>query len=143
MKHWLPIGPPGRTTQVVTDGSDADDVEVDVVTIGSTVIGLHPPASPQLNEASTLRFSCVGAGGGASGQPHTLGCSRHKNSTHCPASGPLVISTQPIATGPLYTVHTVGDGSASVDVEVGAGSTVRLSFLAAGGGAPGQPQVLG
>ena len=48
----------------------------------------------------------------------------------------------PMGIGPLGFVH-VGDGDATVDVNVGAGLAVRFAFLAAGGGAPGQPQVSG
>ena len=40
-------------------------------------------------------------------------------------------------------MHVVGDEDDAVDVEVDAVSTARFSFLAADGGAPGQPQVFG
>ena len=44
--------------------------------------------------------------------------------------------SSPMGIAPFGSVHTVGDGGGAVDV-------ARLSFLAAGGGAPGQPQVFG
>ena len=55
---------------------------------------------------------------------------------HCPAWGPLVKHSSPMGIAPLGSVHTVGDGGEAVDV-------ARFSFLAAGGGASGQPQVFG
>lgn len=100
MKHSEPIGPPSRTTHVVAVGTGAEDVEVDVGTIGSTGMRVHPPSSPQLDGASSARFSCVGAGGGAPGQPQTSGCSSHKMLVHVPALGPLSKQTSPIGTAP-------------------------------------------
>lgn len=83
MKHSKPIGPASRTTQVVADGSDADDAEVGVEITGSPVVGPHPSSSPQSDEAA-LRFSCAGSGG-APGHPHVFGNSRHSKLIHCPA----------------------------------------------------------
>ena len=70
---------------VVPDGSDADDLEVGVRTIGSTVFGLHPPSSSQSDEAASFRFSLLAAGGGAFGQPQVFGNSSHSKVIHCPA----------------------------------------------------------
>ena len=48
------------------------------------VIGVHI-ASSQSDEVARLRFSFVGAGGGAPGHPQVFGDSRHSKLIHCPA----------------------------------------------------------
>lgn len=85
MKHSEPIGPVSRTAQVVAEGIDADDAQVGVRILESAQIGLQPSSSPQSIEVSSLRLSCLGAGGGVPGHPQVSGYSRHSKVTHCPA----------------------------------------------------------
>ena len=124
--------------------------------------GSGQPGLGGIGPVITTRFSFPAAGGGAPGQPHVSGRSRHAMLIHSPVRGPLMKHTEPMGIGPRKFVQ-VGAGSVTVDVEVDdwmtgsvvfglhppssaqfrGAATLRLSFVATGGGAPGHPQLLG
>lgn len=68
----LSWGGPVGSVQVVGDGDDAADVEVETSMRGGTTIDPHPPSSPQSDEEAALRFRCAGSGG-AAGHPQVFG----------------------------------------------------------------------
>ena len=79
--------------------------------------GSGQPGTGGIGPVITTRFSFPAAGGGAPGQPHVSGRSRHAMLIHSPARGPLVKHVSPMGIGPRKFVQ-VGAGGVTVDVEV-------------------------